>query len=178
MKCTSLRSRASGFEPVTSKSFEPVASTASSNALRPLLRACPFTCMHASTQWSRRAANPVESKSFEREWARDSSISCLERERTRGSSISVLELWRHRKREFSRNLEVWRPRMRDFSSAGGLESEISREFSRSAGLEGEMSRAFSKSGGLEVARKPGSSRGLAFFEGFVASRELLRSQSR
>ena len=134
--------------------------------------------MHASTQWSRRASNPVDSKSFEREWTRGSSISFLERERARGSSISVLELWRPRKLEFSRILEVWRPRLRDFSSAGGRESEFSREFSRSGGLEGEMSRAFSKSGGLEVARKPGSSRGLAFFEGFVASREVLRPQSR
>ena len=146
------------------------------------LRACDFEepRTRCFDRFFERAStsNPVDSKSFEREWARDSSISCLERERTRGSSISVVELWRPRKREFSRNLEVWRPRMRDFSSAGGLESEIYREFSTSAGLEGEMSRAFSKSGGLEVARKPGSSRGFAFFDGFVASREVLRSPSR
>ena len=130
--------------------------------------------MHASTQWSRRASNPVNSKSFEREWTRGSSISFLERERTRGSSISVLELWRPRKRDFSRILEVWRPRKRDFlenSRILGL---------RISGLELWRPRKRDVSRILEVwrPRKPGSSRGLAFSRGSWLRREVFHLPSR
>ena len=92
----------------------------------------------------------------------------------RASNASGLEIVRSVVSN-ARGLEVVRS---VFSSSGGLESEISREFSRSGGVEGEVSREVSKSGGLEMARKPGSSRGFAFFEAFVASREVLPSQSR